>query len=188
MLESTMSQSYAPVEGDEETMAFVPEGQTYTAYNPVVNNTQNSNFAAAAQPMNSTTNMALQGVHRNSSVAPTTSAGASGIEIVTAVPIPNTIRPPKLAKQIHPSVQNVKKMSIFLVGTLMAYICYYDAQFFVAGDYHKTVITAAIVFWSLAALALVVGTVLGVMRGEWRMLAPGIILSYGASYIMRLFF
>lgn len=169
-------------------MAFVPEGQTYTAYNPVVNNTQNSNFAAAAQPMNSTTNMALQGVHRNSSVAPTTSAGASGIEIVTAVPIPNTIRPPKLAKQIHPSVQNVKKMSIFLVGTLMAYICYYDAQFFVAGDYHKTVITAAIVFWSLAALALVVGTVLGVMRGEWRMLAPGIILSYGASYIMRLFF
>eukprot|EP01083_Nonionella_stella_P111667 327737_1 len=95
-----MGQSYAPVqagEDEEESMAFIPvaDGNTYTSsYDPnfgIGDNSNSpplpSNATGMIVPPTSETNVALQGMPQPSATA-----------VATAVPVPNTIRPPRVIK------------------------------------------------------------------------------------------
>ena len=145
-----------------------------------------------ATSTNSSTNIALAGerapnnnIHNHSQGQ--TQPGADVDVTIIAVAVPETIRPPKLRKATDPAVKNIKKLIIFLCGMFMAFLFYLDASVFLYGSHymHRFTYTVAAILWSFAALALVVGSILGARRGEWRMLAPGIVLSHAASFLIR---
>lgn len=147
-----------------------------------------------ATSTNSSTNIALAGerapnnnIHNHSQGQVQTQPGADVDVTIIAVAVPETIRPPKLRKATDPAVKNIKKLIIFLCGMFMAFLFYLDASVFLYSSHymHRFTFTVAAIFWSFAALALVVGSILGARRGEWRMLAPGIVLSHAASFLIR---
>lgn len=149
-----------------------------------------------ATSTNSSTNIALAGerapnnnIHNHSQGQGQgqTQPGADVDVTIIAVAVPETIRPPKLRKATDPAVKNIKKLIIFLCGMFMAFLFYLDATVFLYSSHymHRFTFTVAAIFWSFAALALVVGSILGARRGEWRMLAPGIVLSHAASFLIR---
>ena len=108
---------------------------------------------------------------------------------IIAIAVPNTIRPPKLRKSSNPEVKALKKICVFLFGALVSFLSYMDASvdlFYADHDVHKFTFTIVAGFWFLAAIALFVGSILGGIKGEWRMLAPGMVLSHVAAFIRRL--
>ena len=145
----------------------------------------------ATSGMNSTTNMALAGETPSPSGYAEQSLESGNGPVIVAIAIPDTIRPPQIRKQVHPAVKTVKKLSIFLTGMLMAWIFYVDAYvFFFQSKYgystHGGTYFLVGVVWSLAFLAMLVGSVVGAIRGEWRLLAPGMVLNHIAGLIFRM--
>lgn len=151
-----------------------------------------SNGIPPATPaMNSATNMALAGETPSPSGYAAQSLESGNGPVIVAIAVPDTIRPPQIRKQVHPAVRRVKKISIFLTGMLLAWIFYIDAYvFFFQSKYgystHGGTYFLVAVIWSLALVAMLVGSVVGAMRGEWRLLAPGMVLNHVAGLIFRM--
>jgi len=117
------------------------------------------------------------------------SSGNNTIEIVTAVAIPNTIRPPMIpsSANVHPSVLFAKRLGILCSGLFLAFISFFDAYVFLALNiFHRLSVQLAGIFWACSCLSLIVGSVLGCYHGKWRYLAPGIVLSHLASVWINL--
>jgi hypothetical protein len=109
------------------------------------------------------------------------------MEILTAVALPNTIRPPVIPSTVHPSVLLAKRLGILCSGFFLALITYIDAYvFFTLNIFHRVSAQLAGIFWAFSCLSLLLGSVWGCYHGKWRYLAPGIVLSHLASVWINL--
>lgn len=116
----------------------------------------------------------------------TQSNGEYQIDVITAVPIPNTIRPPRVVKSDHPGVTMVKRLLILLSGLFIAYLSFIDSIILWGiNSWHKWEFTIAACFCFLATFFLVVGSIVGAYKGQWRFIAPGIVLFYAASFVVK---
>ena len=50
---------------------------------------------------------------------------------------------------------------------------------------HRVAFTIAAIFWGIATLALLVGSIMGAIKGQWRFLAPGFVLYHMANFVIR---
>lgn len=111
----------------------------------------------------------------------------NNMEILTAVALPNTIRPPVIPSNVHPSVLFAKRLGILCSGLFLALITYLDAYvFFTLNIFHRLSAQLAGIFWAFSCLSLLLGSVVGCYQGKWRYLAPGIVLNHLASVWINL--
>lgn len=130
--------------------------------------------------MNMSTAMASQNTNQ------TQSNGEYQIDVITAVPVPNTIRPPRVVKSDHPAVTCVKRALILCSGLLLASLSFVDSQYIWQMNYwHKWEFTMAACFWFLATFFLLAGSCVGAYKGQWRFIAPGIVLCHVASFVLK---
>lgn len=133
-----------------------------------------------SHPLNMSTAMASQNTNQ------TQSNGEYQIDVITAVPVPNTIRPPRVVKSDHPGVTMVKRLLILLSGLFIAYLSFIDSIILWGiNSWHKWEFTIAACFCFLATFFLVMGSIVGAYKGQWRFIAPGIVLFYAASFVVR---
>jgi hypothetical protein len=116
------------------------------------------------------------------------SCSVGNVEILTAIAIPDTIRPPMLqSSTVHPSVSFATRLAILIIGLVLASLTYVDAFIFLTLNlFDSFSAQLAGVFWAFSCLSLIVGSVIGCSRGQWRYLAPGIVLSHLASVWINL--
>ena len=191
MLQSN-HQSYEPVSvelndipADEESMTFTAMSSSQQQPNQqTMYSNQPAPGAAPGQPLQLNPN---PNFNPNNTQLPDNNNNELQLEVITAIPIPNTIRPPKIRKAVHPSIIFVKKLSILLIGFFLAFISYLDSFIFLNINYmHRATFTIAATLWGLGAFSLVVGAIWGAVKGQWRMLAPGIVLNHAAGFIIRM--
>ena len=133
-----------------------------------------------SHPMSTSAAMASQSTNQKQS------NGEYQIDVITAVPVPNTIRPPRVVKSDHPGVTMVKRLLILISGLFIALISFLDSKVFWKMNYwHKWEFKLAACFCFLATFFLIAGSCVGAYKGQWRFIAPGIVLFYVASFVVK---
>ena len=187
------SSNYTPVNftgnNDEESVSFIPTGVLASSASSNSNNhhlmysiDDTDDTTAFTSNENVSTSIKYQTQNQQGQ------QGQQGHEVIAvAVAVPNTIRPPQLQTNIHPAVTFAKKLAILLCGLFLTCASLFDAWiFFELKSWHKVSFTLAAVFWTISTICLLVGSFVGFYKGKWRYLAPGIVMSHIASFIIRL--
>ena len=107
-----------------------------------------------------------------------TKIGPNGQAIYSAVAVPDTIRPPKVSKsQIKEDPISIrsfsKRICILLIGLILSLMTFWECiELFFARK-----VFLGFCFLG-ATVGLLIGTFVGVFRGQWRILVPGLILQH----------
>jgi hypothetical protein len=134
------------------------------------------------------------GMHMPSTPAALISSTLNGITdvekqtLVIATAIPGSIRPPRHSPEAstNPAVILVKRLSILLIGLFFCMISFFDALIFMAYSSYSTLWTISAICWFFSALALLTGSIYGCYVNQWRYLAPGIVCSHAASFLLKM--
>eukprot|EP00979_Chaetoceros_neogracilis_P006054 scaffold1202_cov257-Chaetoceros_neogracile.AAC.1 len=185
--------SYAPVHSDvrsdEESVSFIPTGIQASS-----TSSGNHHLTYSIDGSEDTSTTFISNDNYNTSAAAqlqSQNQQGNEVEIVAAVAVPNTIRPPKVrtSTYTHPSVTFAKKLAILLCGLFLAYISSLESLVFFA---YKSIVRHELTFflisavWAISTMCLVAGSIVGAYKGKWRLLAPGIAAYHTATLISRL--
>ena len=183
--------TYAPVQcgsnNDEENISFIPTGVQASS------NSGNHHHMYSIDGTEDTSTTFISNEHEHehenftSMTAQSHNQRGNEIEIIAAVAVPNTIRPPKVTTSTHPSVIFAKKLAILLCGLFLAFISFLDSWiFFQMKLWHRLSFSIAAIFWAISTISLVCGSCLGAYKGKWRYLAPGIVTYHVAAFTVDL--
>ncbi len=210
-----MSQVYAPLntigDDDDDEIAFAPVTGTGTTGTGTTTTTATSgmttitpptySYASSPMPYPNTNN---PNVNQHSQQGQASSSSSTTIgtilgvvnsitdeekqTLVMATVIPNTIRPPQVSSTSanDPSNKIVRQIAILFSGLIICMISAFDAFVFLEFDWGSKFLYIAGFCWALSTIALLIGTFYGAYVGQWRMLAPGIVLSHVASFLLRM--
>jgi len=108
--------------------------------------------------------------------------------LVIATAIPGSIRPPRHSPEpsTNPAVILVKRLSILLIGLFFCMESLMDAFIFMQYSSYSTLWSIAAICWFFSALALLAGSIYGCYANQWRYLAPGIVCSHAASFLLKI--
>mmetsp|Transcript_4877 Transcript_4877/g.7402 ORF Transcript_4877/g.7402 Transcript_4877/m.7402 type:complete len:195 (+) Transcript_4877:136-720(+) len=192
-MQHNSSNNYTPmnlgINNDEESVSFIPTGVLASSAS---SNSNNNHLMYSIDGTDDTTTAFTSNENlsttRSINFQTQNQQGQLGNEVIAvAVAVPNTIRPPQLQTNVHPSVAFAKKLAILLCGLFLTILSFFDAWLFFELKYwHKVSFTLAAVFWGISTICLLVGSFVGAYQGKWRYLAPGIVMSHIASFIIGL--
>lgn len=106
--------------------------------------------------------------------------------ILVATAVPHSIRPPQIYLDHDKPPSFSKKASILVCGLLFAFMSFIDSVVYIEFSLGSKIKLFAGLLWLLSCITLLLGSIVGFMRGQWRMLAPGIIASHLAAFMIRL--
>jgi hypothetical protein len=191
------SSNYTPMNftgnNDEESVSFIPTGVLASSASSNSNNHHlmySIDDTVDTTAFTSNENFSGNNSHTQNQQNQQNQQGQQGHEVIAvAVAVPNTIRPPQLQTNIHPAVAFAKKLAILLCGLFLSFVSWIDASVFIQlKNWHKVSFTLAAVFWTISTICLLVGSFVGFYKGKWRYLAPGIVMSHIASFIISMIF
>jgi hypothetical protein len=108
------------------------------------------------------------------------------LPILVATAVPHSIRPPRIYLDYDRPPSFSKKASILACGLLFAFLSYIDSVVYIEFSFGNKIKLFAGLLWLVSCVTLLIGSVIGFMRGQWRMLAPGIIASHIATFLIQL--
>lgn len=148
----------------------VKEGQAMTNYGPIYDEEELSFISESVNTTNS------RNVEQRHDDRP----------ILVATAVPHSIRPPQIYLDHEMPPSFAKKASILVCGLLFALLSFIDSIVYIEFSLGSKIKIFAGFLWLISFVALILGSIIGFIRGQWRMLAPGIIASHLASFMIRL--
>lgn len=202
------NQTYAPIDfsdsNDEDELAFAmvdqPSVPTATDRDTGTSFVTPTYYSASSNENHASQYDRINGIsHQPTSVMPSTPAalisstlnGLTDEEkqtLVIATAIPGSIRPPRHSPEpsTNPSVILVKRLAILLIGLFFFLVSGLDALVFLQYSSYNKFWALAGIFWVFSALALLAGSFYGCYMNQWRYLAPGIVCSHAASFLIKM--
>lgn len=111
--------------------------------------------------------------------------------ILYATAIPDTIRPPQTINYEDEPPTVIKRMSILVAGLFLTYLALVNfivSEFLIQTKYmnHQTIFWFSAAFYFFAVFLTLGGSIWGAMRGQWRFLVPGLILSHVGAFLIHI--
>ena len=111
--------------------------------------------------------------------------------ILYATVIPDTIRPPQVVNYEEEPPTVIKRMSILVVGLFLSYLAivnFYVSELLTKYRYlnHQYIFWCSAVFYFLAIFLTFGGAIWGAVRGQWRFLVPGLVLSHVGAFMIAI--
>ncbi len=132
----------------------------------------------------------------------TTNNNEYGQPILMAIAIPDSIRPPKVSyidnnnninnSQQTQSIQSfpksfLRRLLILVVGIMITYLTFFESLLLILLGYANSSPMELILglIWFGATLGVLIGSLIGAYKGQWRFLVPGLVLQYVVNILTK---